>query len=151
MTMDREHLVLLLDKLTAWKPESRSFHTDRQLADEMLLACGWRVCPDPEFEGGCRWEFGTNPRYCTGETNRPHPVNSVDAALGQIPYGWALGKLYDYVQDSVVPGRVKVIATYAEVSNNVFTGRGNSEERSVAICIAIVRALIEADAMERYP
>lgn len=137
-------LPALLAKLEAWTEETRNFHGDRQLADEVLLACGWRVFPDPTFEGGVRWEFGTNPTWCASESSRPHPINSVDAALGQIPYGWALA-LGDKIQ-WVSEGKWRILGAECRIVPNYYQETAEhyafAPARPVAICIAIVRALI---------
>lgn len=78
----------LLSDLAAWSDDTRSFHGDRQLADRILLVTGWRCLPDPEHPARVKWEFGTNPVYTAWEPHHPHPVNSVDDALGQLPYLW---------------------------------------------------------------
>jgi hypothetical protein len=137
----------LLAKLEAWSRDTGDFHSDRQLADEVLIATGWTCHPDPTFEGGVRWEFGKNPTVCTGENSRPHPVNSVDAALGQIPFRWSLNLLKDRVDFDTESGRFHVVAAEAVVAPNDENGipaewSGFAPERPVAICIAIVRALI---------
>ncbi|WP_020476410.1 hypothetical protein [Zavarzinella formosa] len=85
-------LKTLIRKLEAWSDESGSFHTDRQLADEVLIADGWRVVPDPSFEGGFCWKFGVNPVVSSSESYRPHPVNDLNAAIAVIPHNahWRL-------------------------------------------------------------
>lgn len=80
---------LLLAALAAWREDSRSFHADRQLADRVLLATGWTCSPDPSgHQARVRWHFGVNPEVSCWEPTHPHPVNSVDAAIGQLPFGW---------------------------------------------------------------
>lgn len=76
------------EELQAWIDETRSYHADRQLADKVLLATGWRCLPDPEHPAKVKWEFGTNPVCTVWEPHHPHPVNSLDAALGQMPFKW---------------------------------------------------------------
>jgi hypothetical protein len=82
----------VIDKLHKWTLASGSFHADRQLADEVLLADGWRPVPDPTFEGGVRWSIGTNPEVSMGDTNRAHPINDLNAAVGVVPFKarWSL-------------------------------------------------------------
>lgn len=75
----------LLAALAAWREDSRSFHTDRMLADRVLLATGWQCSPDG---ARVRWHFGVNPEVSTWEPEHPHPVQSGDAAAGQMPFGW---------------------------------------------------------------
>ena len=140
-------LTALLAKLEAWTPETASFHGDRQLADEVLIATGWSCHPDPQFEGGVRWDFGTNPTVCTSENSRPHPIQSVDHALGQIPFRWALHFLGDRVDWDLSVNRWHITGAKAEITQMSHdqlpaSCSGISAERPVAICIAIVRALI---------
>jgi hypothetical protein len=70
----------LIQKLMAW--QDHDFHADRQLADEVLIADGWTVTPDPTFEGGVRWQIGP---VCASEGSRPHPIHSLDRALAVVP------------------------------------------------------------------
>lgn len=83
-------MTLLISKLEAWC--EHDFHTDRQLADEVLIADGWSCEPDETFEGGIRWFVGTNPQVSTSENTRPHPINDLNAAIGVVPYryNWRL-------------------------------------------------------------
>src|SRR4051812_16221620 len=109
--MGADSLSALLAKLEAWR--EHDFHADRQLADEMLIATGWRVVQDPEWEHGIRWEFGTNPRYSSSESSRPHPINSLDDALGQLPFRWSLAELADVTSWAGEKGPSIVAATAA--------------------------------------
>lgn len=86
----------LLAALAAWREDSRSFHADRQLADRVLLATGWQCSPDgaPGDHGRVRWHLHvrTGNGNWAGpnvyEPHQPHPVRSVDAAAGQMPWDW---------------------------------------------------------------
>lgn len=79
----------LLAALAARREATADFHTDRQLADRVLLATGWKCSPDPSgHQARVRWHFGVNPEVSCWEPTHPHPVNSVDAAIGQLPFGW---------------------------------------------------------------
>ena len=53
--MSRTDNAKLLADLAAWTEETRSFHGDRELADRVLLATGWRCLPDPEHPAKVRW------------------------------------------------------------------------------------------------
>jgi hypothetical protein len=74
----------LIAKLEAWTEEGDTFHGTRQLADEVLIADGWRVEPDATFEGGERWHWG---HVSTGAPARPHPIHDLNAAVGVLPFG----------------------------------------------------------------
>ena len=78
-----EDLILRLEAWTEY-----DFHIDRQLADEILIAHGWKCEPDSTFEGGIRWYWGTNPQISSAETTRPHPINDLNAAVGLVPRGY---------------------------------------------------------------
>jgi hypothetical protein len=80
----------VIAKLEAWR--EHDFHADRQLADEVLIADGWQCEPDPTFEGGVRWFWGTNPQVSSSESTRPHPINDLNAAVGVVPFkaSWTL-------------------------------------------------------------
>ena len=75
----------IIFKLETWTLETGDYHSDRQLADEILIADGWKVEPDAEFAGGIRWYWGTNPQISTSESTRPHPINDINAAIGIVP------------------------------------------------------------------
>lgn len=77
----------LIDKVKNWSFDTSDFHSDRQLADEILLATGWNTEPYLSFEGGIRWYFGTCPQVSVSDAGRPHPLLSMDAALGCLPQG----------------------------------------------------------------
>ncbi|HEY0342209.1 MAG TPA: hypothetical protein VGC34_15495 [Steroidobacteraceae bacterium] len=126
----------LLAKLAAYDREKGDFHGDRRLADEILLACGWQVQANPEFEGGMEWWFGKNPRVSASQRSHPHPVNSLDDALGQLPFYCALagvtrGIPFDYGGDWRVKVRDNRRFTYIDASH---------ADRIIAVCIAAVTA-----------
>lgn len=119
----------LIAKLRAWR--EHDFHADRQLADEVLLAAGWSVQPDPDFEGGVRWSYGTNPRYSTSEKSRPHPVNDLQAAVNQRPRltGYIVGD-YDGM----------AMAECWSLADPTTKYEGSSPNAAVAMCIALLQA-----------
>jgi hypothetical protein len=61
---------------------------DRELADDVLLTCGWKV-REHNFGWGERevvWtKFGAVEKYVDGE--QPNPLASIDAALTLVPDG----------------------------------------------------------------
>lgn len=90
----------MLDNLSILKKliarQGYSFHTDRQLGDEILLQSGWTVGEDPSWEGGYAWTLRgpDGAKIVTvAETTRPHPVIDLDAAFRQVPrdVAWACG------------------------------------------------------------
>lgn len=120
----------LIAKLEAWTPEMADFHRDRQLADEVLIAGGWKVERDAAFEGGISWSrrvgIGT---YFSCEASRPHPLNDVQSAIGILPAAdW-----------SIVKTKESIVATVMFNPNWGVIGR--SREIAVAVCIAAVKAL----------
>lgn len=82
----------LISALMNYSLDEGDYHSDRQLADEILLADGWEVKQDSDFAGGIVWSKGTWPRQHIAEPHRPHPINSLDDAIMLIPdgYSWFL-------------------------------------------------------------
>ena len=119
----------LIEKLKSWK--ELDFHGDRQLADEVLIADGWRVIPDSSFEGGFRWEFGANPTYCSSESNRPHVIHDLNVAIGVVPFdcNWRLTRIGDQV--------VAHVWKCGEIFRDEFEGCSSRE--TIAILIAALR------------
>lgn len=117
----------VIAKLEAWR--EHDFHADRQLADEVLLADGWQCEPDPTFEGGVRWFWGTNPQVSSSENTRPHPINDLNAAVGVVPFGaeW---------QVAAKPNGLAAGAVY----HNGSLSLGAAPAATVALVIAALRA-----------
>ncbi len=126
----------LLVRLRAWR--EHEYHSDRQLADEVLIATGWSCEPDVGFQGGVRWFFGSSPQYSSTEAQRPHPINVLDHALGQIPMGWALDHLCDHWH---LTDRLRTDGATCKLTNGKVKVQAEAPERAVAVCIAIVMAL----------
>lgn len=87
---DKAEPAALLAALAAWREATADFHGDRQLADRVLLATGWQCVP---HEQGVRWHFGVNPEVSSWEPTHPHPVQSTDVAMGQMPFGWRVMRM----------------------------------------------------------
>lgn len=123
----------LVKKLEAYTFETGSFHADRQLSDEVLLATGWSVGKDDSFEGGIRWFFGANPQVSCSETTRPHVIHDIGRAIGGIPFRW---NMMLSMIDGVNICRAWPRGTALEMSHP------NAEHSSaeIAICIVAVRA-----------
>ncbi|MES2055796.1 MAG: hypothetical protein V4564_07660 [Pseudomonadota bacterium] len=121
----------LLGDLSRWSEDERNFHSDRQLADRVLLATDWRCLPDPQHPAGVKWEFGTNPVHTSWEPHHPHPINSVDSALGQLPFKWRICSMKQSGADR--PWEVTAIRDDALVE-------GSHASLTAAISIAAVRA-----------
>ena len=85
-----EATAALLADLYTWSEDVGSSHGDRELADRVLLATGWRWVADEDHPAKVRWEFGTNPVYMAWEPTHPHPIRSIDAAIGQLPFRWRI-------------------------------------------------------------
>ena len=119
----------LIEKLKNWK--ELDFHADRQLADEVLIADGWRVIPDEGFQGGFRWEFGTNPTYCSSEKSRPHVIHDLNTAIGVIPFGcnWRLTRIGDQF--------IAHVWKCGEIFRDEF--EGHSTRETIAVLIAALR------------
>jgi hypothetical protein len=121
----------LLSDLTAWSEDTRNFHEDRQLSDRILIATGWRCIPDPGHPAKVRWEFGKNPTVSCWEPYVPHPINSIDDAIGQVPFRWlvvSMARMTDGMPWSVI------------VRDNAESVLGQHISLSVAVSIAAVRA-----------
>jgi len=78
-----EYISAVIEKLKAWR--EHDFHADRQLADEVLIADGWKCEQNPAWEGGVRWFVPGNPEYSTSESGRPHVIHDLNTALGVVP------------------------------------------------------------------
>lgn len=126
----------LIAKLEAWR--ENDFHADRQLADEVLIADGWICVPDPEWEGGIRWSWGTSPRYSTSERGRPHPVIDLNTAIGVVPRGfdYHLSRFGDQHFASVFRRGAPVSAGLARDEHD-----GSSPSPCLAILIAAFKAI----------
>lgn len=123
----------LIAKLEAWTEASGDFHSDRQLADEILIADSWMVIPDSTFAGGFRWEWRmpSGGAVCSSEASRPHPINDMNAAIGVVPMGmaWSI---------QVLKGRA--LALVWNPSTRVdWKLCGNSERPTVALVISALR------------
>ncbi|MCF8532412.1 MAG: hypothetical protein K9G48_05370 [Reyranella sp.] len=121
----------LIAKLESWT--DGSFHTDRQLSDEILIADGWKVEPSTEFEGGVRWfrDMG-GATYSCAEDRRPHPIRDLNTAVGLIPHGMDL---------VLIRTRRRCEASVFQAGPRSVTTKGKSPELAVAVCIAAVKAL----------
>lgn len=121
----------LLSDLAAWSEDARSFHGDRNLADRVLLATDWRCVADPGHPAGAKWEFGTNPVCTIWEPHHPHPVNSIDDAIGQLPFGWRVWQMVQPNRDG--EWQVQAVRDGASV-------HGFHTSLPVAVSIAAVKA-----------
>lgn len=121
--MTRTELATALD---SWR--EHDFAKDRELGDEVLRACGWKVELAPEFEGGFRWYFGP---VSLAQGSRPHPLHDLGFAIRQMPRGWWL---FDAHQKGPVLDWVFVI------TDGKICCSGRSPAASVALCAALVRA-----------
>jgi hypothetical protein len=129
----------LLADLETWSEDTRNFHRDRELADRALLATGWRCVADPEHPAKVRWEFGKNPVVSCWEPCVPHPINSLDAALGQMPYGWRLFEMWQVDPDG--PWRVKATCATSMI-----------ETKHATLTIAVTKVAIMAwNNVEAWP
>jgi hypothetical protein len=138
--MDR---VTLIKALETWTLESSDFHRDRQLADEVLLADGWKVEQNPHFEGGVAWVWGTSPKVLMADATRAHPINDLNAAFGVIPHGC------DYRVDMWGGETTVYVWKRGPVIDRSRATMGVSSRPSVAILIAALRYMEKEDEMLR--
>ncbi len=132
MSGDRiERIKAALEMLYAWT--DFSFHPDQQLNDEILIAVGWQVEPDPKWEDGERWFVGTNPVYSTGPRTRPRPLHSIDSAASLLPRHWHVDGLSENSDGSV---SVRVTRKTEWV---VAEGKTEQHARAIAALLAILR------------
>lgn len=129
----------VIAKLEAWSYAPGDFHSDRQLADEILIADGWKPVADETFQGGVRWEYrtsGSGMTLCSSEGTRPHPINDMNAAIGVVPcgVGWSISFANGQAVADVHPKPGMTIS-------NVHDLRGVSERPAVAITIAALKYL----------
>jgi hypothetical protein len=123
-----EYISAVIAKLEVWR--EHDFHKDRQLADEVLIADGWQCEPDPAFEGGVRWFFGTNPQYSSSESARPHVIHDLNTALGVVPVKHNVCLI-------IKPGECKA-AVWPE--NSEYAVEGKATVPTVAALIAALKA-----------
>lgn len=126
--MTNPSLSEIIAKLESWSLESSSFHADRQLSDEILIADGWQCEESADFEGGFRWWVGVNPQYSTGD-NRPHPINDLNAAIGIVPFGAKF----------ILEGCHATSKFTARVAGNNLSVFGHSTRATVALLIASLK------------
>ena len=101
----------------------------RELADEVLLACGWKVTRIP-LTGGCFETHWYDPSGTVYVQNL-NPLASFDAAMQLVPEG------YTYLIDARHPvGRI-MIDLFPEEGLPV---EGKHMNVAIAICIAALRA-----------
>lgn len=129
----------VIAKLEGWSLAAGDFHADRQLADEILIADGWKPVQDETFEGGVRWEYRTSGHgktLCASENTRPHPINDMNAAIGVVPFGvgWSISFANGQAVADIHPKPGMTIS-------NVHELRGISERPAVAITIAALKYL----------
>lgn len=132
----------LIEKLNGWREELAGFHEDRQLADEVLVADGWRVIQDATFEGGIRWSFGKCPEVSVADSHRPHVINDLNAAVSLVPVGcyWRLQNKAGTAEARVwVESLPKPNPAPGEPILGVMYGEGVSQRPSVALVIAVLK------------
>ncbi|WP_319798277.1 hypothetical protein [Nitrobacter sp.] len=125
----------VITKLQAWT--EFDFHTDRQLADEILIADGWCCEPDQAFGGGFRWWCKNGAvTYSSSETHRPHPIIDMNAAVALIPHGagWNLSSDHGGAICSVRIGALLMPGTPTHVAT------GYAKRTTVAVCLAAMTA-----------
>lgn len=163
MTTTKSRWADLIERLEAAEGPSR------ELSDAVLLACGWRST-EAEGEKDARlfcwsdpagdiydWWDDPHARSSGPMQHRPHPTESVDAALSWVPegWGWSVGDVHPPSEDYDEGGR-----PWAEIWQRGFQTRRlhlegmnwtqgrwlcNAETPSLALCIANARAM---EAME---
>ena len=138
----------LFERIEAWHVDGEGgFHSDRQLADQVLLLDGWTVTPDAEFEGGFRWSWGN---FHSSETARPHPLHDLNAALGLVPFehGFRLEqpslkrplKIEGWTESPVrVSAWIWGALPSAWADPLPFSAQGRSSSAPAAICAAFVK------------
>jgi hypothetical protein len=117
----------LLARLQNWSLVSGDPHSDRQLADEVLIAYGWRCEPDASLEGGVRWFIGP---YSAAKTSRPHPINDLSVSIDLVPRccNWRLTVIGEKATAHIWPDKI---------FRDEFEGQ--SERPSVALLIAVFK------------
>ncbi len=119
----------LIAKLEAWK--RYDFHKDRQLADEVLIADGWRCEPDAAWGGGVRWfRPAHNPEVSVCEDQRPNLIHDMNTALAVVPYKYNVCLI-------LIEG--EATATVWEPGNRV-GHEGKSALGTIAVLIAALKA-----------
>lgn len=80
----------LFAALHTYDEDISTFDQRRELSERVLLATGWTHQPDPCHPAGEKWQFGagTNCIVTVWDAQVPNPIQSIDAAMGQIPFGW---------------------------------------------------------------
>lgn len=106
---------------------------DRELANDVLLACGWKT--DEMGSGPERKLFwvGPNEEYIDGD--QPDPTRSIDAALALVPSGWTRSV------DASAPYMGIDVDLYAPDHKGAARGMvGCHENEAIATCIAALKA-----------
>lgn len=109
---------------------------DRELADDVLLACGWsfRIVHDTITGTERVW---AKPGGTTYGYSRPDPLASLDAAISLVPEGYVIN-----INQACGPGRTDWSADVkkrTEYMTDPFH-RGRSDFPAIALCIASLKA-----------
>lgn len=139
-------VVVVLAKLMLWREALSDFHADRQLADEVLTADGWRVERDPAFEGGVAWRLDGGrglPTLSVSEALRPHPLNDLNVAIGVVPFGcsWSIH----------AEAGSRAVARVWRWADRLNSQQGVAERPTVALLIAAMLVKRADLARERAP
>jgi hypothetical protein len=112
----------------------------RELSDEVLKVCGWRVelFDFDRVRGGC---VVRRPDGCAVLfENRPSPTESVDDAIAIIPKGWRDDVYMELRLDWQPMGCVSLATGHIQ-SAGTKQVRGDGKTLALALCAAIVRAV----------
>jgi hypothetical protein len=125
-----EYISSVIEKLEVWR--EHDFHKDRQLADEVLIADGWKCEQNPAWEGGARWYIPGNPEYSTSESGRPHVLHDLNAAIGVIPS--------DFNLRLIIIGPIATAHVWRDGEDLLNKRAGCSTKPTIAVLIAALKA-----------
>ena len=105
----------------------------RELADEVLLACGWTQPIKTIYgESGRVWQ---HPKGPWSFNERPNPMEDMNEAIELVPEGW-LPNLDTFRSD----GNVKYTWLLWKPDNREGHNTGTHANIALALCIACLRA-----------
>lgn len=121
--MTHQELIAALEKATG---------PDRELGNEVLFACGWRMEEDgPRPDPSLYWIAPNGEEFIDGD--QPDPTASIDAAMTLVPEGWyCVGVLRDNEGEWVPRLR--------QNKRGLLSAHANHPQLSIALCIAALRA-----------
>ena len=120
----------LVELLASW--DGPHFERDREWSDHVLRIAGWMTRENPRMEEGREWYIkGPGCTVAVSSPRRPHPIQNLQDALGQVPFRW-------YTNSA---GQSPDGKTWSWIlSNGRLMAQGGAKSAAVACSIAVVLA-----------